>query len=721
MNNSKEIIMIYANAEKKDIGVLQDYSFDMCYGHDENTFECRLQKYNDAFKGDDPIDQDFILYIEFTEYGGIIDKKEINTKTGEIVLSGRTWHGFLNSYVIEPPKGEATRDYRGEANTVLNQIFSDIGMSDWFEAVDEDSGITIRYTEVRYKKAYDTILDMLETEDAKLVMWYQSEGVIGGKIYVKAISRVNTGAFEDFDTSQVPFKAGIAYNTVNELICLGGGTDVNRAVIHIYINENGEILPYTKVNGVSQDSNYFTDIDALATSSDPFERQVYQMIQDVITPASERFTAIFDYPNAETRITYENLAQRPSNWKSSYPNYFYLDRSQGTPEYKQFEREYKDKFELLKSKPSDWKSNYKDYYMKEKNSSTAFKKVEELSEAQGAVIKYTPSGGMQSVNRNEWKNYFEVESEDKPDLYYEKTGMYGQEWKKVEPVQHDNYIYMIGMKKPRDWKENYSNYYLRKQTGTGYEYISVPGISKTTYPLLTKMPDDWRADYGNYYMKATIQVLDDYKPIKKGQYITVADAISNGMLDEHYQDKWGFPHEYPKWKKNTFYDQVTITNAPGYSVGIWDISEPGQEPIFVQGPYYKETIKKAPTFEAGKYYQKYVDGTPRFQKQGSGDEDFGGYYRKKEHVEIIPTFNSNYVFFQKIDRYYELCKAGERRLREYANADTLDISLELESNYDVGDIVGGIDEETGINVIKPIRRKIIKIKKGILSINYEVD
>ena len=268
-------------------------------------------------------------------------------------------------------------------------------------------------------------------------------------------------------------------------------------------------------------------------------------------------------------------------------------------------------------------------------------------------------------------------------------------------------------------------------SGTGQEYIPVPGKQKINYEILTEEPYDWADSYGGYYMKATQTVYDSehmYERIKKGTYIAVSDAIREGMIDDyHYRMRYSpdDPLEkmmYPQWKKRTFYQQVTITDAPKYVEGMWNINDdPEGEPYWAQGPFYKETTYKAPTFVSGKYYQKYIDGTPKWRAPGQGDDDFGGYFKKKEHVEIIPNFYAYHVYYQTIDRYYELCAAGVKKLRELTDKDTLDISLELESSYDVGDIIGGKDEETGINTIKPIKRKIVKIKKGLLSIDYEVD
>lgn len=699
MNNSNEVIMIYANADKKDIGVLQDYSFDMCYGVDENNFECKLQKYNLAFQGDDPIDQDFILYIEFTEYGGLIDRKEINTKTGEIILSGRTWHGFLNSYVIEPKKGEVHRAYSGEANSVMRKIITDIGMTDWFEVVEEDSGITIKNTKVRYKNAYDTIIKLLESADAKLVMWYESEGVTGGKIKMQAVSRVNTGAFEEFDTSQMPFRAGKTFNNINELVCLGPGSGLKRAVIHLYANKERSIIPYCKP-AANKDSDYFTDISALADSPEgSLEKLVYDEVMESITPISQKRSMIYDYPNAEIVTSYERVYLAPANWKGVYTNYYYLDysQSQTAPEYVKFKRQYKDEYNLLYSKPSDWKTHYKDYYMLETMGSTSFKKVEELSESQGAQITYT---AIQSINRNKWRDYFEFEYEDNPDVYYERVGMYGDEYKKVEPIQEDEYVDMYDSSRPFDWESNYGSYYLLRETGTGQEYFPVPGVSRTSYMLHTNQPYDWHSNYGSYYMKATTSVYDEYRvrKIKKGQYITVSTAIQENMIDDYYYDQSGQPHEIvvetPQWKRNTFYTKVTSTDVPEYHTGIWTIQD-GDTEIIAHGPFYKVTTYKAPTFVAGKYYTKYVSGVPKWMPEGYLDigmvEPFGGYYKKKSHVEQIPEFGFYDVFTLVEDRYAELCAAGVKRLTEIEDKDTMDVSLELESNFDVGDIISGIN------------------------------
>lgn len=90
--------LIYTNAAREDQGVLHDYEFDLAFGADENNFECTVQIESHCMEAGS------FLYIEGTEYGGIVDSVEVNTEQKTVTYSGRTWHGILESSVIQPPK-----------------------------------------------------------------------------------------------------------------------------------------------------------------------------------------------------------------------------------------------------------------------------------------------------------------------------------------------------------------------------------------------------------------------------------------------------------------------------------------------------------------------------------------------------------------------------------------------------------------------------------------
>ena len=97
--------LIYMNSSKEDLGVLLDYEMDMAFGSGENDFEAKLQAKSHCCK------EGYFLYMDGTEYGGIVDNIMSDTANNEVVYSGRTWHGILGSKVILPLQdGEATDD-----------------------------------------------------------------------------------------------------------------------------------------------------------------------------------------------------------------------------------------------------------------------------------------------------------------------------------------------------------------------------------------------------------------------------------------------------------------------------------------------------------------------------------------------------------------------------------------------------------------------------------
>ena len=83
--------LIYTNSAREDIGVLLDYELDLAFGADENNFECRIASASHCCEAGS------LLYMEGTEYGGIVDSIQSDTEAQEITYIGRTWHGILNS------------------------------------------------------------------------------------------------------------------------------------------------------------------------------------------------------------------------------------------------------------------------------------------------------------------------------------------------------------------------------------------------------------------------------------------------------------------------------------------------------------------------------------------------------------------------------------------------------------------------------------------------
>lgn len=223
--------LIYTNASREDIGVLLDYELDMAFGADENNFECRVQASSHC------CEEGFMLYVEGTEYGGVVDGIESISATQEVVYSGRTWHGILNSKVIEPDNGEAYLVLTGEANVVIGSLLTKMGLSGLFDASSVASGIRINgYRMQRYVTGYDGLMKMLASVGAKLQMSF-----LDGKVVLAAVEKHDYTQDEEFDSDQVDFTVKKKFNTVNHLVCLGSGELENRTVIHLYADKGGNI------------------------------------------------------------------------------------------------------------------------------------------------------------------------------------------------------------------------------------------------------------------------------------------------------------------------------------------------------------------------------------------------------------------------------------------------------------------------------------------------
>lgn len=233
--------LIYMNSAKEDIGVLMDYEFDLAFGTDENNFECRIDSNAHC------CEHGYFLYIEGTEYGGIIDALESITANEEVIYTGRTWHGILNSKVIEPDSGKSHLIVSGEANEILASLIDRLGLSDLFEASSESSDITIsNYQFSRYIEGYDGIKKMLESNGAKLkIVFYQD------KVILSAVPVVDYTQ-EAIDSDTVELKVKQASRTVNHLICLGQGELENRTVIHLYADTSGNISQTQTQTGIDE-------------------------------------------------------------------------------------------------------------------------------------------------------------------------------------------------------------------------------------------------------------------------------------------------------------------------------------------------------------------------------------------------------------------------------------------------------------------------------------
>lgn len=233
--------LIYTNEEKEDVGVLQDFSLDLAFGSGENDFELTVIQENHVAKAG------CYVYIPGTEYGGLIDAITFDTRTRKITYYGRSWHGMLNSKILEPDAGQTHLVVSGDANTILSDLITRMGLSALFAVDPSASGITIsNYKFDRYISGYDGILKMLNSVGAKLHIEHDETNVV-----VSAAPIVNYTE-NGVDDDQVTLTVKQTKNKVNHLICLGSGELADRMVIHLYADERGNISQQQTFTGLDE-------------------------------------------------------------------------------------------------------------------------------------------------------------------------------------------------------------------------------------------------------------------------------------------------------------------------------------------------------------------------------------------------------------------------------------------------------------------------------------
>lgn len=650
--------LIYANENKEDIGVLQYYKLDMAYGSSENNFELQLNLSEHC------MDYGYYIYAENTEYGGIVDTIIVDNGNQIVKYQGRTWHGILAKSVILPDGDYIT--VTGEANQILADLIERQGLNDIFDVSLEDSGIEIAEYSFRYIDVYSGILNMLREYQGKLSMNWQD-----GKILLSCQLAIDFTNNDDWDSSQLEFEISQNNRPVNHLICLGQGNMSDRAVIHLFTDEDGNIQEYASENPM-EDSDYITDTSNI-----------------VLTGINE-VAEVYDYSSAEILINYIPLSEQPSDWISNHTAYYNKDDN---GEFKSLEVTQQEQYSLIATEPADWSTSFGKYYALDGGD---YKKLESITTTMYNILLERPSDW--STN---YSNYFQKD---------------GDTYNSIEPVT--NYTYKILSKKPNDWQNNYSNYY----TFDGRRYNSVSGASKTVYYVQIGKPSGWDDNYASSHWKApkySIKASNNKKGYEiyiSGSEWQTADKIY--VVDKDKINAWkkatksqrkkininklvNYIDEYkkiPKWRKDTYYNQGSITVSPEWKSNYY---------------YVQNSSLSAPTYTPATYYQKVISVTP--------PTFIANTYYSMSIVDVYNNFSANNYYRSAEDRYKALVESGIVKLNEYyAERNTVDVDLQETQEYDINDIVGATENTTGISVKQYIIKKIIKIEDGNIMVNYTI-
>lgn len=183
-----------------------------------------------------------LIYILGTEYGGIIGEVLTDTTLDYVELKGLSWRGRLAKKIIEPPAGSDYKTVSGELHTVMKELIEP-EFDGLFVVSQEDTGVTVsNYQFDRYCTLLDGLNKMLKSKWHRLQLSFRREQNEPGYLYIEAVPITDySNRIELSRDCKLNYTMDDKRDGVNHLIVTGKGELQDRNILHLYVQENGEI------------------------------------------------------------------------------------------------------------------------------------------------------------------------------------------------------------------------------------------------------------------------------------------------------------------------------------------------------------------------------------------------------------------------------------------------------------------------------------------------
>ena len=260
-----EPVLIYTDAAHVDAGAIQSFEMDLAFGADEQDFEIAFSK--PVLTGGE------LLYIDGTEYGGVVDVITHSTETESVIYKGRTWHGMLAGKIVKPPTNADYYTLSGDANTCIRSLLSKVGLTDVLTGRTTSAGISVNYQFERFCNAYDGILKMLASADAVLRI-ERHDGI------TELWAEPRVTITDEADSDLMDFAITDSVRVPNHLVCAGEGELQQRVVVDLYADSSGNVSQTQSLTGVDEIAVLYNYNNADATeliAEGTKELQSYQL------------------------------------------------------------------------------------------------------------------------------------------------------------------------------------------------------------------------------------------------------------------------------------------------------------------------------------------------------------------------------------------------------------------------------------------------------------
>ena len=230
-------MVILANSDLRELGAVKDANLAVDLNGNRNF---SLQIARSYWRPE--LTFSSLIYILGTEYGGIIGEVLTDTTLDYVELKGLSWRGRLAKKIIEPPAGSDYKVVSGELHTVMKSLIEP-EFDGLFVVSQEDTGVTVsNYQFDRYCTLYDGLFKMLKSKGYRLQLSFRREQGEPGYLFVEAVPITDySNRIELSRDCKLNYTMNDKRDGVNHLIVTGKGELQDRNILHLYVQENGEI------------------------------------------------------------------------------------------------------------------------------------------------------------------------------------------------------------------------------------------------------------------------------------------------------------------------------------------------------------------------------------------------------------------------------------------------------------------------------------------------
>lgn len=233
------MVLVVADTKLGNVREIEDFTLDVAFGADENALTLTVEDRSAPAAGQ-------LVYIDATEYGGVIDQVKRGSgrgATGTVECKGRTWHGILAGRRLSPDSGSGYLTVNGKVVDVLASLIARMGLESLFKAASDDS--TVSYTFSRFCDGYSGLMSCASANGRKLSM-RRMDG------YIELSMPPVVDYANKVDSDLLDFTITSVHRCVNHLLCAGTGQLENRAIVHFYADENGNVSHKQTLFGIDE-------------------------------------------------------------------------------------------------------------------------------------------------------------------------------------------------------------------------------------------------------------------------------------------------------------------------------------------------------------------------------------------------------------------------------------------------------------------------------------